>query len=154
MKRSPALAGAALRVAAAACAGFAMVTTAAAVLQAEDRNAIGLKRLAAGYQMVLIYIFVLPFAGWILLRLLRLRPASVVAILGQILFVPVLIVLNRPGGLHYPPWGYGLEAAVAYGTAAVVVLSGSTLLGRWLRAGPDGGPPEDRTQAARGAGGR
>jgi hypothetical protein len=112
------------RTALAALVGFAMVGLAAAVLQAVQRHAggSGLKQLGPAVDLVLVWVFVLPVLGWVPLRIVGVRPAWAVAILGPVLMLPILVAFDRPGGLHRTAWAYGLQGALAYALSAALML--------------------------------
>lgn len=117
-------------VATAAAVGFVLVDAAAAVLQRDQaQTQRGMAQLGPPVDMALIYLFVLPPLSWLLLRLIGVRPASVVALLGWLAVWPVILLFDEPGGLHRTAWEYGLQGALAYAVGAVLVASGRLLIG-------------------------
>jgi hypothetical protein len=133
MNRSSGLLRLALRCVAAATVGFVMITVAAAVLRVDQRHADpGLGGLGPAIDLVLVWVLVLPWLAWILLRIVQVRPAWAVSLLGAVLFLPVLAMFNRPGGLTFTAWQYGLEGALPYGVAALICLSVAAAVGSGL----------------------
>lgn len=71
------------RALAAAAVGFSIVGAAAVFLQDRQRHAgRGFEQLGPGIDMVFIWIVVLPPLGWLLLRIVAVRPAWAVAFVG------------------------------------------------------------------------
>ncbi|MFI1995457.1 hypothetical protein [Actinoplanes sp. NPDC020271] len=117
-----------LRTLGSAAVGFAMVLPAAVFLKDLHRqSASGFGGLEAVADMALIWIFVLPPVGWLLLRLVGTRPAWVAALLGPVMLAVVIRLLHQSGGRLWPAGVYGLQGALAYAITAVLVLTPSYL---------------------------
>jgi hypothetical protein len=55
----------------------------------------------------------------------------------SVLLLPVLVLVEPPGGRYFPFWVYGLDGAGAYGLAALVVLALTRVWSRRPSTGTD-----------------
>jgi hypothetical protein len=109
------------RVVGAAVLGFLMVSPVAAVLRYDHDHAEGeFSQIGPAFHLLLALVLVLPAMAGILLRVFEIRPAWLIALLGEALLVVLFVATIQPGGTYLLWWEYGLEGAVGYGLAALV----------------------------------
>jgi hypothetical protein len=70
--------------------------------------------------LAVAYLAAFP-VGWLLLRLVGVRPAWLIAFVGQLAWLPIVVLFSQPGGMHLTAAQYGLEGALAYALATMVV---------------------------------
>ncbi|GAA2331542.1 hypothetical protein [Dactylosporangium salmoneum] len=108
----------------AAGVGFVLLAPAAGVLLHQERSNSERFDFWPLLELLAYLLLVLPWLGPLVLRLLGVP--WTVGLLGEVLMLPIYLAFYRPGGVNHSWWVYGLQAAFAYGLAAI----GSALFGR------------------------
>lgn len=104
-------------------AGFAVVTPCAQIVIAHarpaDTDAVTFPWL---YPLVFAVGLGVPLGTWLLLRVLRLRHAGLIVVVGFTLSVVFSLMAHglERGGAVGPAWSYGISAAAGYAIAAVL----------------------------------
>lgn len=112
------------RVVGAAALGFVTVSPAAALLLYDHDHAEGaFSQIGPAFHLLLTLVLFLPAVAWILLRGFAIRPAWLIALLGEALLLVLVVATVQPGGRYLLWWEYGGEGAVGYGLAALGVLA-------------------------------
>ena len=107
----------------AAGVAFIMYTpTASALLNENAHTPPGFGKFGPALHLAIAFAATLP-VGWLLLLLVRVRPAWAVAVFGPVAWLPIALLFNQPGGANLAAWQYGLEGALSYALAALVIRS-------------------------------
>ncbi|MEV6924760.1 hypothetical protein AB0M46_09645 [Dactylosporangium sp. NPDC051485] len=110
----------------AAGVGFVLLAPVAGVLLHQERSNSARFNVWPLLELLAYLLLVLPWLGPLVLRLLGVPRPWVVGLLGEVLMLPIYLAFYRSGGVNHAWWVYGLQAALAYGLAAM----GSALAGR------------------------
>jgi hypothetical protein len=126
----------------AAGVGFVMFGVCAALIKADMRRGSGMfNNLGATIVFYVIYYLVLPWLGWLLLRLLGVRPAWAVAFLGWFALWLMLGMYHDAQADALLPgtvWENGLKGALAYVFAATLATAVAAVLASRTGSRSDG----------------
>ncbi|MEV8516301.1 hypothetical protein [Dactylosporangium sp. NPDC051484] len=106
--------------------GFVLLAPAAGVLLHQERSNSQRFDFWPLLELLAYLLLVLPWLGPLALRLLGVPWPWAVGLLGEVLMLPIYLAFYRPGGVNHSWWVYGLQAALAYGLAAI----GPAIFGR------------------------